>query len=42
MREQGDLTMTQIAEQLGVSPGSLYRRLALHRRETEASEAPLS
>ena len=26
MREQGDLTMTQVAEELGVSPASLYRR----------------
>ena len=42
MREQGELTMTQIAEELGVSPASLYRRLALHRRETEANEALLS
>jgi hypothetical protein len=35
MRAQGDLTMTQIAEELGVSPASLYRRLARHRQETE-------
>jgi transposase-like protein len=35
MRAQGDLTMTQIAEELGVSPASLYRRLARPRQETE-------
>jgi DNA invertase Pin-like site-specific DNA recombinase len=35
MRAQGDLTMTQIADELGVSPASLYRRLARHRQETE-------
>jgi hypothetical protein len=28
MRDQGDLTLTQIAEELGVSPASVYRRLA--------------
>ena len=35
MRAQGDMTMTQIAEELGVSPASLYRRLAQHRQEAE-------
>ena len=39
MRDQGELTMTQIAEELGVSPASLYRRLARHRQETEVIEA---
>jgi DNA invertase Pin-like site-specific DNA recombinase len=39
MRDRGDLTMTQVAEELGVSPASLYRRLARHRQETEAIEA---
>jgi len=39
MRDQGELTMTQIAEELCVSPASLYRRLALHRREAEVIEA---
>ena len=34
-REQGELTMRQIPEELGVSPASLYRRIARHRRETE-------
>ncbi|MDQ6731049.1 MAG: helix-turn-helix domain-containing protein [Actinomycetota bacterium] len=33
MRAGGDLTMAQIAEELGVSPASLYRRLARHRQE---------
>lgn len=39
MRDHGDLTMTQIAEGLGVSPASLYRRLARHRLETDVTEA---
>jgi transposase-like protein len=39
MRAQGDLTMTQIAEELGVSPASLYRRLARHRQEAEVIES---
>ncbi len=39
MRDQGELTMTQIAEELGVSPASLCRRLARHREETEVMEA---
>lgn len=30
--------MTQIAAELGVSPASLYRRLARHRQETEVIE----
>jgi len=38
MREQGELTMSQIAEELGVSPASLYRRLARHRHETDVRE----
>lgn len=38
MRDRGDLTMPQIAEELGVSPASLYRRLARHRQETEVLE----
>ena len=38
MREQGELTMTQIAEELSISPASLYRRLAHHRQETEIAE----
>jgi transposase-like protein len=32
--------MDEIAEELGVSPASLYRRLARHRRETEVIEGP--
>jgi transposase-like protein len=39
MRDQGDLTMTEIAEELGVSPASLYMRLARHRQETEVTES---
>ena len=31
--------MTQIAEELGVSPASLYRRLARHRQEAEVIES---
>ena len=38
MREQGELTMSQIAEELSVSPASLYRRLARHRQETELGQ----
>lgn len=38
MRDQGDLTMTEIAEELGVSPASLYRRLARHRQEAAVIE----
>ena len=39
MRGQGDLTMNEIAEELGVSPASLYRRLAQNRREAEVIES---
>ena len=38
MRDQGDLTMTQIAEELSVSQASLYRRLARNRQETDGIE----
>ena len=38
MREQGELTMRQIAEELSVSPASLYRRLARRRQETELGQ----
>lgn len=37
MREKDELTMSEIAEELGVSPASLYRRLARHRQDTEPS-----
>ena len=39
MREQAELTMSQIAEGLGVSPASLYRHLARHRYKTEVRKA---
>jgi DNA invertase Pin-like site-specific DNA recombinase len=39
MRDQGELTMTQIAEELRVSPASLYRRLARHRQEADVVES---
>jgi DNA invertase Pin-like site-specific DNA recombinase len=39
MRAHGDMTMTQIAEELGVSPTSLYRRLARHRQEAEVIDS---
>jgi DNA invertase Pin-like site-specific DNA recombinase len=39
MRAQGDMTMTQIAEELGVSPASLYRRLAQNRRKAEVIQS---
>jgi DNA invertase Pin-like site-specific DNA recombinase len=39
MRAQGDVTMTQIAEELGVSPASLYRRLAQHRQLAEVIQS---
>ena len=42
MREQGELTMRQIAEELGVSPASLYRRLARHRQDTEPGNAAVA
>lgn len=38
MRDQGDLTMSEIAEELGVSPASLYRRLARDRQEATVIE----
>jgi DNA invertase Pin-like site-specific DNA recombinase len=38
MCEQGELTMSQIAEELSVSPASLYRRFARHRQETELGQ----
>jgi hypothetical protein len=39
VREQDDLRMTQIAEELAVSPARLCRRLALRRQEAEAADA---
>ena len=39
MREQGQLTMSQIAEELAISPATLYRHLARHREQTKFSES---
>jgi len=39
MRQQASFTMAQIADELGVSPASLYRRLARHRQHADAGEA---
>ncbi len=39
MRENGELTMSQIAAELGVGQATLYRHLAAHRGQAEEQAA---